>query len=299
MKQNEFVTKGRNILELGADLLRKKEALGHGNWLPWLEANEEVLGFGVSAANKLMAGTRKFGVTPNLNGEYASQISREVWGNGKQWNTRHTGLTGFYEWYTPEEYVEHARRVMGGIDLDPASADIPQLWINAKQYFTAQDDGLAQEWHGRVWLNPPYSQPLIGNFVDKLLAEIKAGRVTQAILLTHSYTDTQWFSRAAMACNAQCFTQGRIQFMRGTETPEGSSPLGQAFTYYGNRPDDFAAEFEHIGLVYGPPINRTTRTLSPASTVVPAEPKVGEAVKELFLGKPRNANRKPQEVKNG
>jgi uncharacterized membrane-anchored protein len=70
--------------------------------------------------------------------------------------------SGEFEWYTPARYIELARGVMGGIDLDPASNAIAQQWIQADQYFTPTQNGLAQEWHGRVWLNPPYSQPAIG-----------------------------------------------------------------------------------------------------------------------------------------
>ena len=39
-------------LECGRRLELKKEELGHGNWLPWLEANKETLGFGELAAQR-------------------------------------------------------------------------------------------------------------------------------------------------------------------------------------------------------------------------------------------------------
>jgi RecB family exonuclease len=48
-------------------------------------------------------------------------------------------------------------------------------------------------------VNPPYSQPGIALFTDKLVAEVKSGRVTAAIALTHNYTDTQWFRALASA----------------------------------------------------------------------------------------------------
>jgi hypothetical protein len=38
----------------------------------------------------------------------------DIWGN----NSRHGGLIGDYEWYTPENIVEAAQQVMDGIDLD-------------------------------------------------------------------------------------------------------------------------------------------------------------------------------------
>ena len=104
--------------------------------------------------------------------------------------------TGENEWFTPVEFLDVARDVLGEFDLDPASSDKAQKRVQASQYFTLQDDGLEHEWLGRVWLNPPYVQPFIARFVVKMVAERRAGRVTAAIMLTHNYTDTAWFHEA-------------------------------------------------------------------------------------------------------
>lgn len=79
--------------------------------------------------------------------------------------------SGNNEWYTPTEIIETARRVMGSIDLDPASSEIANQTVKAETYYTAETNGLNKKWDGNVWLNPPYSTELIDKFVDKLVEQ--------------------------------------------------------------------------------------------------------------------------------
>jgi hypothetical protein len=51
---------------------------------------------------------------------------------------------GEIEWQTPGPYIELARAVLGGIDLDPASSAAAQERVKATTIFTQQDDGLTQ-----------------------------------------------------------------------------------------------------------------------------------------------------------
>ena len=156
--------------------------------------------------------------------------------------------TGENEWYTPGEYIEAVRSFMGGIDLDPASSEQAQKVVKAKRFFTTDDDGLSHKWAGRVWLNPPYAQPAIEQFAEKMVSEVCAGHVVEAVMLTHNYTDTAWFHSAASAAAAICFTRGRIAFV----DPQGrkAAPTqGQAFFYYGSRAADFKKAFGVRGFV--------------------------------------------------
>jgi phage N-6-adenine-methyltransferase len=160
-------------------------------------------------------------------------------------------FTGEVEWYTPPEYIDLARKVMGGVDLDPASSDKAQVCVQAKSYFTVADDGLTKEWNGAVWLNPPYKQPHIFDFAVKMVKEVQSGRVTQAIMLTHNYSDTEWFQLLASECVAICFTRGRVKFV--DSYGEVAAPTqGQAFFCFGNKPAKFAKAFSKIGLVVRP-----------------------------------------------
>lgn len=156
--------------------------------------------------------------------------------------------TGENEWFTPESWLGLARKTLGAIDLDPASHAIAQERVQAKAFFTAADDGLEQPWFGRVWLNPPYHRAMLSRFVDKLVEEWASRRVEQAILLTHNYTDTEWFHTAARAATAICFPRGRIHFV----SPAGdqcSPTQGQAFFYFGQDMGPFEQVFGHVGFI--------------------------------------------------
>lgn len=161
---------------------------------------------------------------------------------------RTTG-TGENEWYTPAVYLDAARAVLGGFDLDPASSEIAQRSVRAAKFYTKEDNGLKQPWLGRVWLNPPYAKELIPLFISKLLAELQDGNVTRAILLTHAYTSSGWFQDAAHVASAISLPAERVKFI----DPKGvkASPTqGQTFFYFGNEPLKFADTFSQFGLVF-------------------------------------------------
>jgi ParB family chromosome partitioning protein len=158
-------------------------------------------------------------------------------------------FSGDFEWYTPPFFIDLAREVLGEIDLDPASCEQAQETVKAKAYFAKADDGLTKEWRGCIWLNPPYAQPYIVKFVEKMVEEYEGGRIHQAIMLTHNYTDTEWFHIGSKHCTAICFTRGRIKFVN-KDGDTGQPSQGQAFFYFGNLPLQFKAVFETIGCVW-------------------------------------------------
>jgi phage N-6-adenine-methyltransferase len=154
------------------------------------------------------------------------------------------------EWYTPADYIERARQALGGtIDIDGASNAKAQKVVRATRYFTQDDDGLAQEWHGTVWLNPPYSRK--DEFITKLLDELAARRTTAAVLLTHNSTSATWWQRAAKGARQVCFPCGRIKFVAPDGT-EGASPAqGQSLFFFNDTPSniEFELAFGDVGLV--------------------------------------------------
>lgn len=117
------------------------------------------------------------------------------------------------EWYTPKEIIN----ALGKFDLDPC-APITPLWQTAKTMYNKNDDGLNQLWYGRVWLNPPYSRPLIEQFV-KRLAEHGNG-----IALLFNRCDSKMFQDVIFEkATAMKFLRNRIRFYRMDGT-RGESP---------------------------------------------------------------------------
>ena len=156
--------------------------------------------------------------------------------------------SGNNEWYTPAKYIDLAREVMGGIDCDPATSEIANQTVKAKTIFTAEDDGLAQTWRGRVWMNPPYAQPLMSDFAEAVSAKFESGEIEQACILVNNATETQWFQRMVSVANAVCFPKSRIKFLDPQGKP-GAPLQGQAIIYMGDNIELFVAAFKLEGAV--------------------------------------------------
>jgi len=154
--------------------------------------------------------------------------------------------SGENEWYTPECYIESARLVMGSIDLDPASSIIANERVKANKFYTQDEDGLSFDWYGNVWMNPPYSQPLIFQFISKI---VESKDINQAIILVNNGTETQWGQLLINNSSAVCFHQSRIRFFDKYGNL-GQAPLqGQMICYIGSNENDFINEFKKYGTV--------------------------------------------------
>lgn len=156
--------------------------------------------------------------------------------------------SGENEWYTPPYIIELARAAMGGIDTDPATSEIANRTVGASLIYTIDEDGRAQKWAGRVWMNPPYAQPLVGDFAEAATAKYASGEYEQACILVNNATETKWFCRILEEAAAVCFPKSRIRFLDPMGNP-GAPLQGQAIIYLGNLVQEFVDEFSKIGFV--------------------------------------------------
>lgn len=155
------------------------------------------------------------------------------------------------EYQTPKKYVEAAKLVMGTIDLDPATNYINYFRLKKLVdvgYCEEEADGLYERWFGNVWLNPPYSKPLLQEFTKKLLFEFSAQNISQAILLIPSHTAAYQLCKFLNEpYNASiCFTNKRIPFLiNGVVQP--APRFSNVFVYFGSRQEQFKEVFKQFG----------------------------------------------------
>lgn len=154
------------------------------------------------------------------------------------------------EWYTPGQYTDAARELMGAIDLDPASNIQANTIVQARTFYSIEDDGFTKPWHGRVFLNPPYGfQDGKSNqerWSQRLLAQYADGITTEAVLLVNANTEAKWFH--PLYDYLICLTDHRIRFYNTQD--EASQPTqGNAFVYLGNQRARFIEIFSRFGVV--------------------------------------------------
>lgn len=127
------------------------------------------------------------------------------------------------DWCTPQ-YITDA---LGTFDLDPCRC-YGQVQTHAKDSFTVDDDGLARQWHGRVWLNPPYGQQ-IREWLRRLANH------GNGIALVPSRTEVDsWFWPFIWArATGIFFFRGRLYFERPDGTRLGNAGHGSVLAAYG------------------------------------------------------------------
>ena len=144
-------------------------------------------------------------------------------------------------WYPPPELIVLVRQVIGTIDLDPASDEVAQQWVQAVTSYSLEQDGLSHPWFGRVWLYPPASGKA-GKWTKKAIAEYESGNLTEAIVLVKSSPNSKWFQKLIQFFPA-CFPNEQIRFLGDQGHPLPKPQSGSAFFYLGAEPGALQASF--------------------------------------------------------
>lgn len=133
-------------------------------------------------------------------------------------NPSHKGQTD--TWLTPLWLFDY----LGDFDFDPCPFPDHKT---AKELLNG--DGLKENWHGKVWLNPPYSD--LEPWLDKLFAH---GFGTA---LVFARTDTKWLQRHMRLADSVFFMQGRIKFLTDKFETKHNAGTGSVLLSYGYTPN--------------------------------------------------------------
>ena len=127
-------------------------------------------------------------------------------------------------WSTPQDLFDDLDRVYR------FEVDVCATPENAKcaVFYTREQDGLAQDWRGTCWMNPPYGRE-IGKWVSKARLSAEENGATVVCLLP-ARTDTRWW-------HEHC-SLGHITFIKGRLKFGGSkngAPFPSAIVVFGEK----------------------------------------------------------------
>lgn len=126
------------------------------------------------------------------------------------------------DWETPRDLFDALDRRFQ-FDLDPCATHQNH---KTERYFTVEDDGLSQDWDGRVFMNPPYGRE-ISKWIEKAYTESMKPHCQIVVGLIPARTDTKYWHSFVMKATFILFIKGRVHFSEG-----GSAPFPSAIVVW-------------------------------------------------------------------
>jgi phage N-6-adenine-methyltransferase len=138
---------------------------------------------------------------------------------------QHNPKTSPDEWYTPRWIID----TLGPFDIDPcASPSVVRPFEIAPVAYTKDDDGLTHDWHGTVWMNPPYSRILLRQFCERMAAHGDG-----IALLVNRQDNLLWQEVIFPSARSMIFMRHRVKFIRPDGTT-GSPFFGSCLVAWGD-----------------------------------------------------------------
>lgn len=119
------------------------------------------------------------------------------------------------QWSTPKWFVQRlavqfcvGKHSAGNVfDLDPCAT---KCTAKAERYYTIDDNGLSKKWRGRVFVNPPFSNP--APWVRKAALQVEKGNADVVVMLLPCSMASNWFHEWVLPYAEVHYIKGRLAF---------------------------------------------------------------------------------------
>ena len=167
------------------------------------------------------------------------------------WSWMVSQKAGVQDYFTPPEIVDAAREAMGGINLDAASHPLANRKHKIGDYFHTGRSAFQNDWHGRVWLNPPYGNN--APWFDAIQRFTASGAINQLCMLSPMWTFQAGIARPVMEQASGLILLSPTPKFWGNKNPEKTgSNLPHGIIYIGAEPDRFHRAFARFGMPMKP-----------------------------------------------
>ena len=145
-------------------------------------------------------------------------------------------------WHTPNFVF---RALKEEFDLDVAAPERGPRYVPCKKWFFK--DGLAQIWHGFVWMNPPF-----GHQLNKMAWLEKFFEHGNGIALLPDRTSAPWWQRYAPLASAVLFVTPKIKFERDDGSLGENPGTGTVLFASGDRARSALKQAGELGVIFIP-----------------------------------------------
>lgn len=160
----------------------------------------------------------------------------------------------YTSWYTPPEIIQAIKQYFGlraagreEIDLDPATDS--RNPVGARTFYTPRENGLAHNWAGHVFVNPPYGR-VLPEWTAKIHEEAKSKVHIVALLPGQRFETAYWQEHIlSRHLSGICFLRRRLKFLRSDGTAAPNNPYGSMLYVFNGNAEAMRESFSHLGKV--------------------------------------------------
>jgi hypothetical protein len=151
-------------------------------------------------------------------------------------NTEPQNHMGENTWFTPKVFIDY----LGPFDLDPCTVSY-RPFDTAKKHIERDRGGcgIAQEWSGDVWLNPPYGKEILP-FIEKFISH------KEGILLIFSRMGSEGVQRLVRSGANFYFLRERVKFIQKEGNKVTNAGTDSMLVFFDNKYYERAVKFNGV-----------------------------------------------------